>query len=74
MGFKFQGGYFLQIDSMLSADELLVRNNTREFIEDNLVADFEACNREGRFPRERCGRWERWGSSGATLGVRAARG
>lgn len=50
--FKFKGVDFIEVDSLLSEDERLVRENTRKFIEDNLVPIIEQCNREGRFPRE----------------------
>ncbi|HVH85845.1 MAG TPA: acyl-CoA dehydrogenase family protein [Terriglobales bacterium] len=50
--FKFRGVDFIEFDSLLSEDERLVRENTRKFIEDNLVPIIEECNREGRFPRE----------------------
>src|SRR5262249_1160902 len=50
--FKFNGVNFMEVDSLLSDDERLVRDNTRKFIEDNLVPIIEQCNREGRFPRE----------------------
>jgi glutaryl-CoA dehydrogenase len=49
---KFRGVDFIEFDSLLTADELLVRNNTRQFIEDNLIPIIEECNRQGRFPRE----------------------
>jgi glutaryl-CoA dehydrogenase len=52
MASKFQGFDFLQLDSGLSEDELLVRRTAREFAEDNLVPIVEGCFREGRFPRE----------------------
>jgi len=49
---KFRGVDFLDFDSLLSGDELLVRNTTRQFIEDNLIPIIEECNRAGRFPKE----------------------
>jgi glutaryl-CoA dehydrogenase len=49
---KFRGVDYIEFDSLLSDDERLVRDNTRKFIEDNLVPIIEECNREGRFPRE----------------------
>jgi glutaryl-CoA dehydrogenase len=52
MSLKFRGVDFIGFDSLLSPDELLVRDNTRKFIEENLVPIIEECNREGRFPRE----------------------
>ena len=52
MAFKFKGVDFIGFDTLLSEDERLVRDNAREFIEDNLIPIIEECNREGRFPRE----------------------
>src|SRR4051794_4259438 len=49
---KFRGVDFLQYDSLLTDEERLVRDTTRQFIEDNLVPIIEECNRAGRFPRE----------------------
>src|SRR3974390_1442540 len=49
---KFRGVDFLQYDSLLTDDERLVRDTTRQFIEDNLIPIIEECNRAGRFPRE----------------------
>jgi glutaryl-CoA dehydrogenase len=49
---KFRGVDFIDFDSLLSEDELLVRNTARKFIEDNLIPIIEECNRQGRFPRE----------------------
>jgi glutaryl-CoA dehydrogenase len=52
MALKFRGVDFIEFDSLLSPDEILVRDNTRKFIEENLIPIIEECNREGRFPRE----------------------
>ncbi len=52
MAMKFRGVDFIEFDSLLSEDERLVRDNTRKFIEENLVPIIEQCNRDGRFPRE----------------------
>jgi glutaryl-CoA dehydrogenase len=67
MAFKFQGTDFIQFDSLLSEDELLVRANTRAFIEDNLIPIIESCNRDGRFPRELVQPMGELGFYGATL-------
>lgn len=67
MVFKFKGVDFIQFDSLLSEDELLVRTNTRAFIEDNLIPIIEQCNRDGRFPRELVGPMGQLGFFGATL-------
>src|SRR5690348_520290 len=52
MAIKFRGVDFIEYDTLLSDDERLVRDNTRKFIEENLIPIIEECNREGRFPRE----------------------
>jgi glutaryl-CoA dehydrogenase len=52
MALKFKGVDFIEFDTLLSDDERLVRDNTRKFIEENLVPIIEECNREGRFPKE----------------------
>ena len=49
---KFRGVDFIQFDSLLTEEERLVRDTTRQFIEENLVPIIEECNRAGRFPRE----------------------
>ena len=49
---KFRSVDFLGFDALLSEDELLVRDTSRKFIEDNLIPIIEDCNRAGRFPRE----------------------
>src|ERR1700741_3522968 len=50
--FKFKGVDFIEFDSLLSEDEILVRDSTRKWVEENVVPIIEQCNREGRFPRE----------------------
>jgi len=52
MAIKFKGVDFIELDTLLGDDERLVRDNTRQFIEDNLIPIIEMCNREGRFPKE----------------------
>ena len=49
---KFRGVDFLQYDALLTEEERLVRDTTRQFIEDNLIPIIEECNRAGRFPKE----------------------
>ena len=50
--FKFKGVDFIEFDSLLNQDELLVRDTTRKFVEENIIPIIELCNRESRFPRE----------------------
>ena len=52
MALKFRGVDFIEFDSLLSEDELLVRDNTRKWVEDNVIPIIEQCNRDGRFPRD----------------------
>ncbi|HXZ78298.1 MAG TPA: acyl-CoA dehydrogenase family protein [Terriglobales bacterium] len=52
MALKFKGVDFIAFDGLLSEDEILVRDNTRKFVEENLIPIIEQCNREGRFPKE----------------------
>jgi glutaryl-CoA dehydrogenase len=65
--FKFKGVDFIGFDSLLSEDERLVRDNTRKFIEENLIPIIEQCNREGRFPRELVNPMAELGFFGASL-------
>ncbi len=67
MAFKFQGVDFIQFDTLLSDDELIVRASTRAFVEDNLIPIIEQCNRDGRFPRELVRPMGELGFFGATL-------
>jgi glutaryl-CoA dehydrogenase len=64
---KFKGVDFINFDSLLTEDERLVRDNTRKFIEENLVPIIEECNREGRFPRELIKPFGELGFFGASL-------
>src|SRR5881227_1146353 len=64
---KFRGVDYIEFDSLLSDDERLVRDNTRKFIEENLVPIIEDCNREGRFPRELVKPMGEMGLFGASL-------
>jgi glutaryl-CoA dehydrogenase len=67
MAFKFKGVDFIELDSLLSDDERLVRDEARRFIEDNLIPIIEPCNREGRFPRELVPQMAQMGFFGATI-------
>src|SRR5438445_5556836 len=67
MAMKFKGVDFIEFDSLLTEDERLVRDNTRKFIEENLVPIIEQCNREGRFPRELVKPFGELGFFGASL-------
>src|SRR5437879_11320991 len=49
---KLRGVDCIQSHALLTDEERLVRDTTRQFIEDNLIPIIEECNRAGRFPRE----------------------
>src|SRR5271169_1689512 len=67
MAFKFKGVDFIQFDGLLSGDELLSRDTTRQFVEDNVIPIIEQCNRDGRFPRELIKPMGQLGFFGATI-------
>ena len=46
----FRGVDYMHIDSLFTEDELLVRQSTREFVEDNIKPVIRECYNEGRFP------------------------
>jgi glutaryl-CoA dehydrogenase len=48
--FAFRGVDYLEIDSLLSDDEKLVRQMVREFVEKEVIPHIEEWNREGKFP------------------------
>ncbi len=52
MAFKFQGFDFLELDTSLTEEELLVRRTARDFVDASVVPIIEGCFREERFPRE----------------------
>lgn len=47
---KFQGVDYFNLDSLLSEEEILVRNTVREFVDDQIIPIIEKHNREGSFP------------------------
>ena len=74
MAIKFKGVDFIEFDSLLTDDERLVRDNTRKFIEENLIPIIEQCNRDGRFPKELIKPMGELGFYGASLqGLRLRR-
>jgi len=49
---RFSGVDYLLIDSLFSEQELLVRQTTRQFVEDRVIPIIRDCYRDGRFPKE----------------------
>ena len=64
---KFQGVDYFDIDSLLSEEEILVRNTVREFVDDNVIPIIEKHNREGTFPTALIEPMAELGIFGATL-------
>jgi glutaryl-CoA dehydrogenase len=47
---KFDGVDFMEIDSLFSEEEILIRDTARRFVQDRLMPIIEKHNREGTFP------------------------
>jgi glutaryl-CoA dehydrogenase len=67
---KFQDVDYCNIDSLLSEEEILVRNTVREFVDDNVVPIIEKHNREGTFPMDLVPKMAELGMFGSTLPAR----
>jgi glutaryl-CoA dehydrogenase len=67
MALSFRGVDFLQFDSLLSAEERMVRDTARRFVEESLIPIIADCNRQGRFPSELIEPMGRLGYFGPTL-------
>jgi glutaryl-CoA dehydrogenase len=63
----FRGVDYLLIDSQLSAQELMVRQTARRFVDDRVLPVIRDCFREGRFPRELTSEMAALGFLGANL-------
>lgn len=64
---KFRDVDFIQFSSLLNEGELLVRDNTRRWVEDAIIPIIEECARQGRFPKELIPAMAEMGFFGATL-------
>ena len=64
---RFAGVDYLLIDSLFNEQELLVRQTTRQFIEDRAVPLIRDCFRDGRFPKELIPEMGELGFFGANL-------
>jgi len=63
----FRGVDYLQIDSLLTEEELLVRQTARQFVEDRVLPVIRDCFREARFPVELVRQMGALGFFGANL-------
>src|SRR2546426_2283910 len=64
---SFRGVDYLHIDSLFNEQELLVRQTSRQFVEDRVLPIIRDCFREARFPRELIPEMARLGFFGANL-------
>jgi glutaryl-CoA dehydrogenase len=64
---RFAGVDYLQIDSLFSEQELLVRQTARQFVEDRAMPLVRDCFRDARFPKELIPELGRLGFLGANL-------
>ena len=64
---KFIGVDYFNIDSLLSADELMIRDTVREFVSDEVIPIIEEYNRESRFPEQMIPKMAELGLFGPTL-------
>jgi glutaryl-CoA dehydrogenase len=67
---KFQGVDYFDIDGLLSADERLVRQTVREFVDDRVLPVIEKNNRDGTFPMDLVPAMAEMGLFGSTLPAR----
>ena len=67
MAFPFRGVDFMEVDSLFSPQELLVRQTTREFVENEVIPIIEEHNREGKFPLHLVPKMAELGFFGANL-------
>ncbi|PYV22948.1 MAG: acyl-CoA dehydrogenase [Acidobacteria bacterium] len=65
--FPFRGVDYLEIDSLLSDEEKLVRQAVREFVDKEVLPHIEEWNREGKFPRDLVPQMAELGFYGANL-------
>lgn len=64
---KFTGVDYLNIDTLYSEDELLVRDTVREFVSGEIIPIIEQYNRKGEFPRHLIPKMGELGLFGSTL-------
>src|ERR1051326_538118 len=64
---NFPGVDYMDIDSLFSEDELMVRQTVRDFVDDEVLPIIEHCNREEKFPVELIPKMAEMGLFGATI-------
>jgi glutaryl-CoA dehydrogenase len=64
---KFVGVDYFNIDSLLSEEELMIRNTAREFVSEEVIPIIEEYNRESKFPHQLIPKMAKMGLFGPTL-------
>jgi len=64
---KFVGADYFNIESLLSADEKMIRDTVREFVSVEIIPIIEKYNREGKFPYQLVEKMAALGLYGVTL-------
>ncbi len=64
---RFQGVDYFDTDSLLTEEEVLVRNTVRQFVDDHVLPVIEQHYRQGTFPSDLVSRMADLGLFGATL-------
>src|SRR5918996_3625004 len=63
----FPGVDYMQVDSLFSEDELMVRQTVRDFVDDEVLPIIEHAHREEKFPSHLVPKMAEMGLFGATL-------
>ena len=64
---SFPGVDYMDIDSLFSEDELMVRQTVRDFVDDEIIPIIEEANREEKFPMHLIPKIAEMGLFGATI-------
>src|SRR3990170_203446 len=64
---KFQGVDYYNLESLLSSEEIMIRNTVREFVSDEVIPIIEKHNRESTFPMHLVPKMAELGLFGNTL-------
>ena len=64
---SFPGVDYMDIDSLFSEDELMVRQTVRDFVDDEVIPIIEHANREEKFPAQLIPKMAEMGLFGATI-------
>ena len=64
---SYRGFDYLEIETLFSEEERLVRQTTRQFVEEHVSPVIKNCYNEGRFPRDVIGQMGELGFFGANL-------